>query len=88
MLQTNGTMGRAVHRQHVSGMGFSEGNGLLFFLYSCRLSLNYVVLSSSEVSVSPFESYRKYFFPPVNKKLLLTVRRICKVALRYIKMWS
>lgn len=46
MWQTNGTMGKAMHRQYVSGMGFFEGNGLLFFLYSCRLSLNYVMLSS------------------------------------------
>jgi len=60
---------------------FFKGSGLLFFLYSCRLSLNDVMLSSSEVSISPsFESYNKYFFLPVNMKLLLTVH--------YIEMWS
>lgn len=75
MWQTNWTMEKAMHRQHVSGI-FFKANSLLFFLYSCRLSLTDVMLSlsNSEVSISPsLESYHKYFFLPINKNLLLIV---------------
>lgn len=90
MRQTNWIMGKAMHRQHVSGI-FFKGNGLLFFLYSRRLSLNDVMLSlsSSEVSIFPsFESYHKYFFLPINKKLLFIIWKIREVALCYIELIS